>query len=88
MVSFLCLYGFIKRVMTEIPPTYSPGSSGERDSNITSVRRIHGKRISDAELTIITNLTNLFPIKNDNYWLKIGKIGNYCQFSTKGAYLY
>ena len=49
---------------------------------ITSVRRIHGKRISDAELTIITNLTNLFPIKNDNYWLKIGKIGNYCQLKT------
>ena len=49
---------------------------------LTSVRRIHGKRISDAELTIITNLTNLFPIKNDNYWLKIGKIGNYCQLKT------
>ena len=44
---------------------------------LTSVRRIHGKRISDAELTIITNLTNLFPIKNDNYWLKIGKIGRF-----------
>ena len=51
-------------------------------TNFTSVRRIHGKRISDAELTIITNLTNLFPIKNDNYWLKIGKIGNYCQLKT------
>ena len=59
---------------------------------LTSVRRIHGKRISDAELTIIfrkaqqatqvPNLTNLFPIKNDNYWLKIGKIGNYCQLKT------
>ena len=34
------------------------------------------------ELTLITNLTNLFPIKNDNYWLKIGKIGNYCQLKT------
>ena len=43
------------------------GSSTNLDEN---------KRISDAELTIITNLTNLFPIKNDNYWLKIGKIGN------------
>ena len=30
---------------------------------LTSVRRIHGKRISDAELTIITNLTNLSPIR-------------------------
>ena len=59
------------------------GSSTNLDEN---------KRISDAELTIIfrkaqqatqvPNLTNLFPIKNDNYWLKIGKIGNYCQLKT------
>ena len=42
MVSFWCLYGFIKRVMTEIPPTYSPGSSGERDSNILTWTRKKG----------------------------------------------
>ena len=65
---FLVFIWFYQESHEGNPPTYSPGSSGERDSNITSVRRIHGKRISDAELTIITNLTNLFPIKNDNYW--------------------
>ena len=34
------------------------------------------------ELTIITNLTNLYPIKNENLWKKIGKIGYYCQLKA------
>ena len=35
------------------------------------------------ELTIITNLTNLYPIKKMKiYGKKIGKIGNYCQLKA------
>ena len=29
-----------------------------------------------------------FSNKNDNYWLKIGKIGNYCQFSIGDAFIF
>ena len=34
------------------------------------------------ELTIITNLTNLYPIKMKIYGKKIAQIGNYCQFKA------
>ena len=34
------------------------------------------------KLTIITNLRNLFSINFHFYWLKIGKIGNYCQLKA------
>ena len=64
------------------------GSSTNLDEN---------KRISDAELTIIfrkaqqatqvPNLTNLQPVIIIFYWKKIGKIGNYCQFSIGDAFV-
>ena len=34
------------------------------------------------ELTIITDLTNLFSINFHFYWLKIAQIGNYCQLKA------
>jgi hypothetical protein len=37
------------------------------------------------ELTIITNLRNLFTKNLISYWLKIGKIGNYCQLKATGC---
>jgi hypothetical protein len=34
------------------------------------------------KLTIITNLTNLSPIRNENLCKKIAQIGNYCQLKA------
>jgi hypothetical protein len=37
------------------------------------------------ELTIITNLTDLSPIRNEILWKKIAQIGNYCQLRQPAA---
>ena len=40
------------------------------------------------ELTIITNLTNLHPIRNEYLWKKIAQIGNYCQLKAACCYTF
>ena len=52
---------------------------------------LYGNQQAVFKLTIITNLRNLIPIIIYFiffYWLKIGKIGNYCQFSIGDAFYF
>ena len=52
------------------------------------VLRIQDKRISDAETdNNYQSFTIKIKHKNNNYWTKIGKIGNYCQLEQLVAYI-
>ena len=61
------------------------------ENKLMRVLRIQDKRISDAETDNNYQSYQSFTIKikhkNNNYWTKIGKIGNYCQLEQLVAYI-